>query len=294
MKVLNYGSLNYDNIYQVDHFVKPKETLASINYDRNYGGKGLNQSIALAKAGVNVYHAGKVGYDGQAFIDYLNSYGIDTRYLIKDDNLPTGHAIIQVCNGENCIILFGGSNKAINKEDIDKTLSDFDKDDLLLIQNEISSLPYLIKKAHEKGMMIAFNVAPFDEGVFDYPLDLVDILIVNEVEGKGLAKVNSDLYKDIINGLKDKYPNKQIILTCGKDGAYYINNDLSIHELALSVKAIDTTAAGDTFTGYFLAMLLQGKDIKDCLSIATKASSITIQSLGAAQSIPNLKEVINK
>ena len=104
MKVLNFGSLNYDHVYEMDHFVEPKETQSSLSYIRNFGGKGLNQSIALAKAGMEVYHAGKVGSDGQDFIDYLNKYGVNTAYLTKDDNEATGHAIIEVCKGQNCII----------------------------------------------------------------------------------------------------------------------------------------------------------------------------------------------
>lgn len=292
MKVLSYGSLNYDNVYKMDHFVMPKETTSALSYSRNFGGKGLNQSIALAKANVDVYHAGKVGFDGDAFIEYLKKYNVKTDYLLKDNSLPTGHAIIEVCNGENCIIINGGSNQEINYKDIDETLTHFEKGDLLLIQNEISSLDYLITKAHEKGMKIAFNTAPMDSKVFTYPLDIVDIFIVNEVEGKGLASIETNDYKEIINGLKNRFPNKEIVLTCGKDGAYYIYNDILIHEKACVVKAIDTTAAGDTFTGFFLAMYLKGKNIDECLHIASKASSITVQGEGAAQSIPSLEDVL--
>ena len=113
MKVCNFGSLNFDKVYAMEHFVEPKETLASVGYMENFGGKGLNQSIALAKAGEEVYHAGKVGKDGQPFIDYLRQYGVKTDYLVKDDATVTGHAIIQTCKGENCIILFGGANQAV-------------------------------------------------------------------------------------------------------------------------------------------------------------------------------------
>ena len=289
MKILCFGSLNYDHVYQVDHFVKPKETMSSLSYNRGFGGKGLNQSIALAKAGSEIYHAGRVGTDGQDFIDYLNSYNVNTKYLIKDDTIATGHAIIEVCEGQNCIILHGGANQAITIEQIDNTLNDFGKGDILLIQNEINNLPYLINKAKEKGLYIAFNTAPMDEKVFTYPLDKIDLFIVNEIEGAALAKVASTDYEIIIEGLKKL--NKEIVMTVGEAGSYYINNDEVIHEEAVKVDAVDTTAAGDTFTGYFLAKRLEGVDVKTALKIASKAASITVQGEGAAKSIPSIEEV---
>ena len=289
MKILCFGSLNYDHVYQVDHFVKPKETMSSLSYSRGFGGKGLNQSIALAKAGSEIYHAGRVGTDGQDFIDYLNSYNVNTKYLIKDDTIATGHAIIEVCEGQNCIILHGGANQAITIEQIDNTLNDFGKGDILLIQNEINNLPYLINKAKEKGLYIAFNTAPMDEKVFTYPLDKIDLFIVNEIEGASLAKVDSTDYEVIIEGLKKL--NKEIVMTVGEAGSYYINNNEVIHEEALKVDAVDTTAAGDTFTGYFLAKRLEGVDVKTALKIASKAASITVQGEGAAKSIPSIEEV---
>lgn len=289
MKILCFGSLNYDHVYQVDHFVKPKETMSSLSYNRGFGGKGLNQSIALAKAGSEIYHAGRVGTDGQDFIDYLNSYNVNTKYLIKDDTIATGHAIIEVCEGQNCIILYGGANQAITIEQIDNTLNDFGKGDILLIQNEINNLPYLINKAKEKGLYIAFNTAPMDEKVFTYPLDKIDLFIVNEIEGASLAKVDSTDYEIIIEGLKKL--NKEIVMTVGEAGSYYINNNEVIHEEAVKVDAVDTTAAGDTFTGYFLAKRLEGVDVKTALKIASKAASITVQGEGAAKSIPSIEEV---
>ncbi|MBQ3295422.1 MAG: ribokinase [Erysipelotrichaceae bacterium] len=291
MKILSFGSLNYDHVYEMDHFVEPKETQSSLAYARGFGGKGLNQSIALAKAGLEVYHAGRVGSDGQDFIDYLNRYGVNTDYLMKDDSLATGHAIIEVCKGQNCIILHGGANQAIDKEQIDEVLSHFEKDDVLLIQNEISNLSYLIDKAHEKGLMIVFNTAPMNEKVFTYPLDKIDIFIVNEIEGAGLAKIDTNDYQKIIEALKERFPDKRIVMTVGESGSYYIYKDTLIHQNAYKVEAIDTTAAGDTFTGFFLASYLKDQDIARALDLAAKASSITVQGKGAAQSIPGIEEL---
>ena len=292
MKVLNFGSLNYDYVYEVDHFTKPKETQSSKSYIRNFGGKGLNQSIALAKAGLDVYHAGKVGSDGQDFIDYLKKYNVKTDYLLKDNNTATGHAIIEICEGQNRIILHGGANQEINEKQIDEVLNHFEKEDILLIQNEISCLAYLIDKAHDKEMKIAFNVAPMNEKVFTYPLDKIDIFIVNEIEASGLVNIDSDNIDLLIRNLKDKYLNKIIIMTVGEKGSYYIYNDELIHQEAYKVDVVDTTAAGDTFTGYFLASYFKDNDVSKALKLASKASSITVQSKGAAQSIPDIKDLI--
>ena len=263
-----------------------------MSYSRGFGGKGLNQSIALAKSGLDVYHAGRVGFDGQPFIDYLQEYGVKVDYLKKDEETATGHAIIQVSHSENCIILYGGANQMIDEAQIDEVLTYFEKGDLLLIQNEISSLTYLITKAHEKGLRIAFNTAPMDEKIFSYPLDLIDIFVVNEVEGKGLANVSSDQVEDVIVGLQKAYPNKEIILTVGSLGSYYISGETVIHQEAYRVEAVDTTAAGDTFTGFYLASILRGEEVHTALRIAAKASSITVTKEGAAKSIPTLEQVL--
>ena len=292
MKVLNFGSLNYDYVYEVDHFVLPGETMSSLSYARGFGGKGLNQSIALKKAGLDVYHAGRVGSDGQDFIDYLQNYAVKTDYLVKDAECASGHARIEVCRGENRIVLYGGANQLIDEKQINETLEHFEKGDVLLLQNEISSLAYLIEKAHEKGMFIAFNTAPMNEQVFTYPLSLVDLFIVNEVEGAGLAEVDSAEIADIIKGLQKKYPETRIVLTVGSKGSYFIHKDFVVHQDAYKVEAVDTTAAGDTFTGFFLASYLKDQDVTKALDLAAKASSITVQGKGAAASIPSMEEVL--
>ena len=281
MRVLNFGSLNYDHVYEMDHFTEPKETQSSLSYIRNFGGKGLNQSIALAK----------VGSDGQDFIDYLEKYGVRTDYLKKDDNEATGHAIIEICKGQNRIILHGGANRSVDDALVDEVLSHFGNDDLLLIQNEISDLPYLIDKAHEKGMTIAFNTAPMDAGVFEYPLDKIDIFIVNEIEGAGLAGIDSDESDTIIKALQKRFPDKKIVLTLGENGSCFIHREQIVRQGIYKVDVVDTTAAGDTFTGFFLASYLKDKDVKKALELAAKASSITVGGKGAAMSIPEIGQL---
>lgn len=286
MKVLNFGSLNYDNVYSMEHFVQPGETESSESCSRGFGGKGLNQSIALAKAGADVYHAGKVGFDGQPFIDYLNEYHVNTSCLIKDEAVPTGHAIIQVSHAENCIILFGGANQAITEAEIDAVLSNFTQGDVLLLQNEINNMPYLMKQAYAKSMRIVFNTAPMNEKVYTYPLELVTLFIVNETEGKGLAGVQEGSYEEVLDVLTTKYPASSFVMTVGKDGSWYADMSQRIYQKAFPVKAVDTTAAGDTFTGYYLAWRLEGHDPGTSMKAAALASSLTVQKEGAAKSIP--------
>lgn len=292
MKVLSFGSLNFDYVYNTDHFVLPKETIIANDYHENFGGKGLNQSIALAKAGMEVYHAGRVGKDGQSFFDYLNEYNVNTKYLYKDENVRTGHAIIEVNEGQNRIICYGGGNQKIDHKQIDEVLANFEKGDILLVQNEISSMSYLINKAHEMGMKIAFNCAPITKEILTYPLEYIDIFIVNEVEAKGISECDSDNIDDIIKALQERYQNKEIVLTVGEQGSYYICGDVIKHQEAFKVNVVDTTAAGDTFTGYFLASYMNEHDVDKALLLASKASSITVQGMGAAKSIPFYKDLI--
>jgi len=291
-KILNFGSLNYDHIYELDHFVMPKETLSSNEYSRGFGGKGLNQSIALRKAGLKVYQAGKVGYDGEEFITYLKKNKVDTSFIKLDNKKPSGHAIIEVVEGQNRIVLYGGTNIDIDKKQIDKTLKQFNKDDILLIQNEINNIEYLINKAKEKQMFIVFNVAPFSDLVLTYPMHKVDLIFVNEIEAQALAQINTNKYEYIIDALKHKFTDQEIIMTVGEQGSYYIKGKKVLHQKAYKSKVVDTTAAGDTFTAYYLMSYLKGKDVRTCLKIASKAASVTVSRKGAAKSIPTLKELV--
>lgn len=290
MKILNIGSLNYDKVYHVEHFVMPKETLIANEYHEFIGGKGLNQSIALAKAQANIYHAGRVGSDGDDLINCLDKQNVNTSLILKDE-LESGHAIIQNSDGQNCIIINQGANARISEADIDLYLKDFDKNDILLLQNEISNVDYAIKSAKKKGMIVCFNAAPMNEKVLSYPLDMIDILIVNEVEGQALAGLDKLDYSEIIDILKNKYPNSKIVLTLGKDGAYFLDKDIKYYQAAREVKAVDTTAAGDTFVGYFLYNYLTFNDYKKAMKIATYASSLSVLKNGAMNSIPSYLEV---
>lgn len=289
MKILNFGSLNMDYVYEVDHFVQPGETMSSKSLFVNCGGKGLNQSIAAAKAGNMVYHAGFVGKGGEILEAKLAENDVDISFLEKLEE-STGHAMIQVDrNGQNCILLYGGTNQRLTKEYINKTLDCFGNEGLVLLQNETNLVGYIIEAAHKRGLQTALNAAPMDEKVLKYPLELLDWLIVNEVEGKQIAGCEKD--EEILPVLKEKYPNVNILLTLGSKGAVSSSRGETYKIGCFQVDVVDTTAAGDTFSGYFLYGMLNGKTIPEALLLATTASTLAIAKKGASDSVPLKEEV---
>lgn len=291
MKVLNFGSVNIDYVYQMEHFIRPGETAPCEALTTGCGGKGLNQSIALAKAGTAVYHAGLYGREGQFLLDKMNAAGVDTSLMRPGDG-PNGHAIIQVeKSGQNCIILYGGTNRQVTDGYVDEVLSHFEKGDVLVLQNEINNMPYIMQKAHEKGLRIAFNAAPYGPEVLEYPLETVTWLIVNEVEGAGLS--GKEDFSDIAETLVRKYPGVTVMLTMGKSGCLYKSEAETVRVPACHVDAVDTTAAGDTFIGYFVRGMIENLPARETLRQATVASAIAVTRPGAADSVPALSEVLS-
>lgn len=290
MKIVNLGSLNVDHVYRVDHFLLPGETKASQSLTTNAGGKGLNQSVAASRTGVDVYHAGYYGTGSEILIDALNRAGVKLD-LMEQKDMPNGHAIIQVDDaGQNCILLFGGTNVCLTEEYIDRVLDACSSDDILLLQNETNLIPYIIEAAAKRGIPTAMNAAPMDEGVKAYPIGKLRYLIVNEIEGAALA--GGDSFEETMANLVAAYPGVGILLTLGSAGAWFHDGGRDIRMGCCKVpKVVDTTAAGDTFLGYFLAGMLDKLDPAQALRRATFASALTIQKPGAADSIPNVGEV---
>jgi len=291
MKILSFGSCNIDSVYTVDHILRPGETIAATSVSNFPGGKGLNQTIALARAGAEVFHAGCIGKDGTMLLDCMHQSGVDTRYVRTVDD-RTGLAIIQVDkNAENAIVIYSGANGNITREHIDTVLKDFNAGDILLTQNEISQLPYLIRKAADKGMQVVWNPSPFHEDIRSIPLSHISYLILNEVEADGLWGYEDPV--QIQQWLQANNPALTVILTLGKKGSAYIDQKHIYNHGAFSVKSVDTTAAGDTFTGYFIACLSKGMEPKVSMRIASAASALTVSRKGASSSIPHLKEVLD-
>ncbi len=294
IRVLNFGSANIDYVYNVPHFLVGGETLASTDLNVFVGGKGLNQSVALSRANCTVYHAGAVGKDdGEMLTEFLKEAGVNCDYISEKD-MRSGHTIIQIDkHGQNCIMLYGGSNQAITKEDVDLVLKDFDEGDYCILQNEINQTPYLLEKAHEKGMIIVFNPSPIDDSLFEYKIENSDYLMLNEIEAAAISGIETKDSGILLEGLAKKYPHIKIILTLGEQGAVYKYKGTQIQQPIFNVPVVDTTAAGDTFTGFFIGATIMGYDPSEALKIASKASSITVGRSGAAPSIPTFDEVIS-
>jgi len=301
--IINFGSLNLDFVYTVNHVVQPGETVASMDRQLFFGGKGLNQSIALAKAGARVYHAGKYGRnDGAVFRQLLSSAGAYTEYMEAADG-PSGHAIIQVdCHGQNSIILYGGVNRSFSEEYVDRILEHFGNGDCLLVQNEINLIPYIMKKAKERCISIVFNPSPVNQDMGEYPLELVDTFILNEIEGVELvygmnpsspASGQSPDGAKLAEMMSLKYPNSEVLLTLAQEGCILRSSLTMLYQKAYGVDAVDTTAAGDTFTGYYLASRLQGDTSEQALKLASAAAAIAVTRRGAYDSIPDRNEVEN-
>ncbi len=287
--ILNYGSCCIDHVYQVPHFVAAGETLPGTDYAVFPGGKGLNQSIAIARANGRVHHAGKIGKDGLWLKDEMLNAGVELEHLLVS-NTNTGHAIIQISrDGNNAIIIYGGTNREIQATETTQFLANRNDGDLLLLQNEVSCNETAIRLAKDKGMLVGFNVAPMTRDVFKLPLDLIDYFVINENEGRALAATEN---LDAVPGrLLELYPNCRVLLTLGEQGSWYKDAKIEIRQTAFDVNMVDSTGAGDTFTGYFFAALQAGASTQDALIRASAAAALSVTRPGAATSIPSAEEV---
>lgn len=283
MAILNLGSINIDHVYQVPHLPGPGETIASGALTTGLGGKGANQSIAAAKAGADVWHLGAVGPDGDWCVAQLESSGVRVDHVASLE-LPTGHAIIYVDDaGENSIVLFEGANRALEEQAVDAAMNQFDAGDWLLFQNETNLTGTTARKAKAKGLNVAYAAAPFNAEAVAEVLDQIDLLAVNEIEAAQLAKALGVTIADL--------PVEKLLVTKGSKGAELRLNDSIISVPAFAVKSVDTTGAGDTFLGYFLATLDKSVPAKEALQFASAAAAIQVTRPGAASAIPELSEI---
>ncbi|MGY5865127.1 MAG: ribokinase [Candidatus Thorarchaeota archaeon] len=289
-KICNFGSINIDHVYRVSNFAQPGETINSLSYQIFPGGKGLNQSIALARAGANVYHSGAVGQDGQWLVERLDDEGVSTEFIQRMET-ATGHAMIQVADsGENSIVLYAGANREITSKSFQQCLGHFSEGDYCLLQNEINAVPEIIREAAKRQVRVVFNPAPMTPEVKDYPLNRVDILVVNRVEGAMLTGEESP--KNIVQQLRSKNTQTAVLLSLGQEGVIYSDDKHPWLEFpARAVDVVDTTAAGDTLIGYFLASVVNGDSIEAAIENGIAASSLCVTKPGAADSIPTADEV---
>ncbi len=289
MIIYNFGSINIDHVYQVEHFVRPGETLTSTQYRKVMGGKGANQSIALAKANNKVVHIGAIGKEDQHLLADFAQVGIDTKHT-SCLSQATGHAIIQVNDSaENAIVLFPGANNCLTLDQINNALKEATPKDWVLLQNETNLIDIIVKEAKNKNLTIAYNPAPMNKKLVERVIQHIDILIVNEVEAMDLFEVNSE--QEAQNILQHDYPHLTVIITLGAKGVRYLCAGELIEVLAFKVNAVDTTAAGDTFIGYCLTGLMKKESPKDVLTRACAASAICVSHAGASNTIPTHAEV---
>ena len=289
MNVVNFGSLNVDHVYAVDHFCRAGETIHTKSYTQNAGGKGLNQSIAVSRSGQKVHHAGLLGPEGTRLAELLSGSGVDLRYL-KHTDVPQGHAVIQVQpDGQNCIFLYGGSNQAVKPQEIDEVLMQLNAGDYLLLQNEIANLTYLLRAAARRGLRVVLNASPISDELLNADLSGVDWLVVNEIECAAMAGCGDA--QAGYETLKQRYPSLGILLTLGSEGSVSWKDGTEVRQCAYPVKAVDTTGAGDTFMGYFVGCLAQGMERQTAMQYASMASAISVTRPGAAASIPLMDEV---
>lgn len=290
MHVYNIGSINWDHCYQVAHFVRPGETLSSKAYKKVMGGKGANQSVALASSGAQVKHIGALGPVDHIAVEQLQGLGVDVQNIALLEGQETGHAIIQIDdNGENAIILFPGANRALSLAQIEQALSHAQVGDWVLLQNETNLIEESIALAKSLGLKVAFNPAPMDNALTLKVLENLDLLIVNEVELADLAQT-TDLDKAMSHALEWSQ-DRAILVTLGSKGVRYIHQQTVCDFPGFKVDVVDTTAAGDTFIGYFLGGLTQGSDIETLLKDACAAAALCVSKSGAIPAIPQREDV---
>ncbi|MBL1421348.1 MAG: ribokinase [Alphaproteobacteria bacterium] len=284
MTIFNIGSLNLDIVYRVSHLPLAGETVKALNRSVYLGGKGLNQSVAIAMAGGDVKHFGAISSDDDWIVSKLIDYGVDCDFIRKTNEADTGQAIIYVAeNGDNSIVLLAGANHCLKENELEAALNGFSNRDWFLAQNETNAVEYGIDIARKRGLSIAYSSAPFDLEKLLPILPKIDLLSVNEIECEQLIAAIGD-----VNSLPK---NQTLLITKGARGAEYIKDGASISVDAYAVDAVDTTGAGDTFLGYFLAMLDARKEIEYCLEFSSVAAGLQVMKPGASNSIPSIEQV---
>ena len=283
--IWNLGSINADNFYHLTHLPADGETIAAKRFHQGLGGKGANMSVAAARAAARVAHIGAVGPDGTWAVNRLLEYGVDTRHIAQIDVQP-GPANINIDDsGENNIVLYSGANAAITDQMIGTALTEGSPRDYLLMQNETNGQIYAAKTAKTLGMHLAYAAAPFEAEAVMRILDHIDLLVMNEVEAAQLTKATGQDVNDL--------PVRDIVITLGAEGCKWVSKQANTAQTfpAYPVNVVDTTGAGDTFTGYLVAGLDRGLTMRDAIDLAMQAGALMVSREGTADVIPDLKEI---
>lgn len=298
-KILVIGSLNIDMVINVDHTPVTGETILSDHMAMVPGGKGANQACAAGCLGADVVMLGAVGEDAYADMqrESLGKAGVDVSYLVRKQDVSTGLAVVTVNrDGDNSIVVISGANMALTPADIDANESLIRECELVILQLEIplDTVCYAAKRAKELGKKVVLDPAPvpndFPEELYQY----VDIIKPNETELARLTGVGSgDADIAPAASLLRGRGVKNVLVTLGEKGVYLDSEECGRCMIpAHKVRAVDTTAAGDSFTAALAMMLMQGKDIREAAEFANCVSAIVVTREGAQSSIPTLEEVI--
>ena len=297
-KICVIGSLNMDLVVNVENMPKKGQTLIGSDFKEVPGGKGANQAVAMARLGGDVTMIGKVGTDsfGQTLIDALKNDNVDTTYVHKE-NGPTGVAMITVDkNAENAIVVAPGANFKVSKNDIDKNIEAIKGSDIVVVQLEtpLDTIKYTLKKAKEFGKYTILNPAPAVK-LEDSIIENVDLLTPNETELEILSGVSINNEDDILKAAQVMLEKgvKKLIVTLGSKGSLYIDKENKIFKKSYKVDAIDTTAAGDSYTGAIAVSLSQGKNVEDTIDFASRVGALCVTKEGAQTSLPTIEEVLN-
>lgn len=301
MAIAVLGSLNIDFFFDTDHIVCDGETLKTQKQTVQAGGKGLNQAIACSRAGQKTVMGGKIGSDGKMLVDLLETSGADCRLVETEPDVLSGKAIIQrTPDSRNAILLYPGANSAIDAVYLDFFFEQTKEIPCLLLQNEISSLDIILKKARESDKKVFFNPAPMSPDIFNADLDGISCLILNQTESMQLAskdmkagehRFETEILQVLIERWVRSHPFSSILVTIGDKGALYQDYSRRLYMPPYPVEAVDSTGAGDTFTGYFTAAVSEGLETDLALQYASAAAALSVSRFGAAVSVPNRTEV---
>jgi len=285
-ELVNLGSFCIDYVYSVPSIVRVGETLLGTGPVRHAGGKGLNQSLAAARAGATVAHFGRVGLDGTWLTDMLAEAGVDVAGVHCCESHPTGHAMIQVgAHGENAIVIVAGANHHIQPDDVARAIARVGGDGWLLMQNEINDIDDVLAEARRAEIRVALNIASVDGREASYGIDAVELLLLNELEAAVLVH-ETDPHR-ALERLTRERPNQHVVVTLGAHGVLYGRGHERIWLPAFAVTAVDETGAGDAFIGHLMAAWFEDMPVRDRLLRASAAGALAVCTAGAAQAIPD-------
>ncbi len=296
-KIVVIGSSNIDMLMKMDHLPARGETVTDAVFQQVFGGKGANQAVAAARSGGDVAFVNCVGDDAYAkeMVRNFKLDGINTEYVFSETGVSSGTALIMIGeDGDNYLSVAPGANYRLTPQYIDTVEELLKKAEILVLQYEIlpETLGYILQKADEHNVRVMLNFAPARD-IDRNLLSKVSILVVNEVEAGFLAGITVDSEKKIKKAAKAllELGIETVVLTLGAEGSFVASNGGESHIPAFKVKAVDTTAAGDTYCGCLATAITEGKSMDQAVVFASAGAAISVTKMGAQPSAPTRKEI---